>query len=222
MRLTCRDHELLRDMAFSHALSRDQMIALGYFQSITRVNTRIRQLAGIGLVRRLDTPFFSQSLYGVAPKAAELLDARLSRLIAARDASPRFLRHALTATDVRIALTRRSNAAWRFEQQLWRKVDEYEVRPDGLLEAAIPVFIEIDLGHVSLPKFKSKLLGYRALALSGQCASLYGFSDFRLLAVTTGRLRSRHLSRQMPADPGFEFLVQTYAELGLAPTNPWS
>ena len=86
----------------------------------------------------------------------------------------------------------------------------------------LPIFVEVDMGHASASRFKEKLTTYQALARSGQCQALYGFNQFRVLAVTTGSLRSRHLRRLQPADSGFEFLVQTFDEVGATPISPWS
>jgi hypothetical protein len=216
---------LLRELALSHVLCRDHFLELGYFNSITRANTRLRELKRLELLRRLETPFFGQSLYMATKRAAEVVDARISSLIAGRTSSPRFVQHALSVTNVRIALQRKSSAAWRFEQQLWRKIQGskgLELRPDGLLMASLPIFVEVDMGRASAPRFKEKLTGYQALARSGQCQSLYGFSQFRVLVVTTGPLRSRHLRRLQPSDAGFELLVQTFDEVGATPITPWS
>ncbi|MBV6489937.1 MAG: hypothetical protein CNCCGFBP_00312 [Fimbriimonadaceae bacterium] len=225
MRVTKRDIMLLRELALSHVLCRDHFLELGYFNSITRANTRLRELKRLELLRRLETPFFGQSLYMATKRAAEVVDARISSLIAGRTSSPRFVQHALSVTNVRIALQRKSSAAWRFEQQLWRKIQGskgLELRPDGLLMASLPIFVEVDMGRASAPRFKEKLTGYQALARSGQCQSLYGFSQFRVLVVTTGPLRSRHLRRLQPSDAGFELLVQTFDEVGATPITPWS
>jgi len=225
VRVTKRDIMLLRELALSHVLCRDHFLELGYFNSITRANTRLRELKRLELLRRLETPFFGQSLYMATKRAAEVVDARISSLIAGRTSSPRFVQHALSVTNVRIALQRKSSAAWRFEQQLWRKIQGskgLELRPDGLLMASLPIFVEVDMGRASAPRFKEKLTGYQALARSGQCQSLYGFSQFRVLVVTTGPLRSRHLRRLQPSDAGFELLVQTFDEVGATPITPWS
>lgn len=225
MKLTPRDRELIRDVGLSHVLSRDLTIRLGYFGSVTRANTRLRQLGNEGLVKRLDTAFFSQGLYTVGPLAHELFEPALARLVRARAGSPRFLLHALATGEVRAELTRRSGASWRFEQELWRKLpgpEGGEVRPDGLVTAGVPVFVEVDLGNASLPKVRAKLDAYRSLARSGLCRDLYGFEDFNLLVVTTGNLRSRHISRQLPDDPGFGFMTQTFKDLGLACPSSWS
>jgi len=224
-RITRRDITVLRDLALSHVLSRDQLIELSHFGSITRANTRMRELIGLGFARRLESPFFGQSLFMVTKQAAEVVGERISGLIENRASSPRFVQHALSVTNVRIALQRKSSAAWRFEQQLWRRIQgskEHELRPDGLLMASLPILVEVDMGHASAPRFKEKLTAYQALARSGQCQSLYGFSQFRVLVVTTGPLRSRHLRRLQPSGAGFELLVQTFDEVGATPITPWS
>jgi hypothetical protein len=225
MRITERDTKLVRDIALSHLLGRDQVIGLGYFNSVTRANTRLRELAGINLVRRLDTPFYAQSLYMAGSMAHEIVGDQVSKLLEARTQSPRFIRHALSNTNVRIALSKKGGE-WRFEQQLWRTLKtskQHEIRPDGLfITSSIPIFVEVDLGHVSPAKFREKLFSYRALAHSGQCGELYGFDTFRLLTVTTGPLRSRHLRAILPNNPGFEFLCQTFDEIGVRAIPNWS
>lgn len=225
MRLTRRDIGVVRDIALSHVLSRDQILRLDYFGSITRVNTRLRQLTSIGLIARLDTPFFGQSLYMATKRAAEVVGETISPLIEGRTSSPRFIQHALQVTNVRLALLKKGEGDWRFEQQLWRKVQgtySYEVRPDGLFLAGSPIFIEVDMGHAGLPRFKEKLLGYRGLATSDQCNDLYGFPDFKLLTITTGNLRATHLRRALPPDAGFEYLVKTFGEVDATPIPQWS
>lgn len=225
MRVTRRDISILRDLALSHLLSRDQLMQLGYFGSITRTNTRMRSLVELGLVKRLESPFFGQSLFMVSKQAADVVGERISALIEGRASSPHFVRHAMSITNVRIALSQKSDGTWRFEQQLWRTLRgsiRHEVRPDGLFQASQPIFIEVDMGHASAPRFKEKLITYQALAHSGQCQALYGFNEFRVLTVTTGNLRSRHLLRLLPPDPGFEYLVRTFEEVGATPISPWS
>lgn len=221
-RLTQRDLQVMEDVAKSHALLRGHLLKLGYFTSVTRLNTRMRELVGLGLVRRLETPFFNESLYIVSPKWGELLSPELAGLIKSRPASPRFLRHCLAVSDMRIALTKRSGGKWLFEHELWRTVDGNQVRPDGAIVGKSLVLIEVDLGNVSLPKFKQKLFGYQTLASSGQCQRLYGHKDFRLLVVTSGKRRARHLSRLLPSNPGFGYLVETFESLGVALTPSWS
>ena len=225
MRLTRRDVRLVGDIALSHVMSRDQILALGYFGSVTRANTRLRALGELSLICRLEPPFFGQGLYVAGSSASEIVAGRIARLVGGRAPSPRFIQHALSVTNVRLAFGRKGPGEWRFEQQLWRKLDgpnPMEVRPDGLFMATTPIFVEADMGHVAPSKFKEKLSSYRILAHSGQCHSLYGFAQFRVLTVTTGNLRARHLRRLLPPDPGFDLMVQTFEEVGVAPISAWS
>lgn len=226
MRITERDIKLVKDIALSHVVSRDQVIDLGYFSSITRANTRLRELSSLSLIKRLETPFFGQSLYAVGRKGSNVVGVRISAIIEKRLASPRFVQHALNVTNVRIALKKRGASEWRFEQQasLSFKYDQtYEIRPDGVvLTDKLPILIETDLGHVTPSKFLAKLKAYRAFVQSGTCQKVYKCPSFRLLTVTTGPDRSRHLSSLLPPDPGFEYLVQTFDELGIPRVTGWS
>lgn len=226
MRLTERDVRLLRDLSLSHVLSRDQTISLGYFGSVTRANTRLRGLREMRLVRALDTPFFSQSLYAVLPKASEVVGERLAPLTAARTGSPRFLQHALCVTNARVALLAKGATSWRFEQQARAAFRyggrDHEVRPDGLaLVEGRPVAVEADLGHVAPAKFREKLRSYDAFALSGECR-LWGDKSFTLLVVTTGKLRAARLSRLLPDNPGFAFACRPHDQLGIPFPGAWS
>lgn len=225
MRITKRDVTILRDLALSHALTRDQLIRLGYFGSIVRTNTRLRELIAGGWAYRLSTPFFQQSIFSVTKQATEVVGDRISPLVRGRSTSPRFLQHALMVTESRLALTEAQGGTWYFEQQLWRRLSQgsgREVRPDGLLLSTVASLVEVDLGHIAPSKFRDKLLAYQELALTGQCVDLYGFDRFALLTLTTGKTRARHLNRLTPSNAGFNHKVLTFAEIGVALSNPWS
>lgn len=227
MRLTLRDHRLIRDMALSHVLSRDQVIALRYFSSVTRANTRLRELRSLGLVRRIETPFFGQALYSVGPKAKEVLGERIGQIVAGRTGSPRFLQHAISVTFVRIALIDRGATAWRFEQQLRSTFEyfgrTYEVRPDGMVIGCSGLIaIEVDLGHVAPTKFKAKLDAYEAFVRCGEAKRQWHHDSFKLLTITTGPLRASRLKRLVPRDCPNEFAFMTFDQLGLPKVGSWS
>jgi hypothetical protein len=223
MRLTNRDVQLIRDIGLSHLLSRDQVIQLGYFNSITRANTRLRCLTAERFVTALSTPFHAQKLYAPGPLAEEVVGERIGPLLVNRVGSPRFVQHALSVSNIRIALLSRGAKSWRFEQQLWRNVAGHTLKPDGLvLTSTLPAFIECDLGHVSPAKFKEKLSTFKFLAQGGRCQELYGFPSFRLIVITTGPRRSRSLRSLLPPNAGFEYLVQTFAELDIPAVGGWS
>lgn len=227
LQLTERDIRLMRDLALSHVLSRDQIIALGYFTTVTRVNTRLRELRGEGMIRTLQTPFYRQSLYVIGRKALPLLGDNISRLVANRGSSPRFLQHALCTTNVRIELFRKGAKYWRFEQQLYSCFTfanrEFQIRPDGFVVLnGKRTAIEVDLGHVPYHKFSAKLKSYAAFAVSGECKGQWNCENFSLLVLTTNRHRACHLKRLAPNDCGFEFLCLTAEEFGVPFIGAWS
>lgn len=227
MVITPRDADLVRELALSHVLSRDQILALGMFGSITRVNTRLRVLRELGIVRRIETPYFSGSLYVPGVNAPEVLSDRTARLIATRQPSPRFLRHALSVTNIRIALTSKGATEWRHEPMLWRTFEvagkTLEVRPDGMaITPKGPVLIECDMGHVSPSKFASKLVVYHEFQNGGHTKRLYGFDNFNLLIVTTGKLRAERLLKLAPAGCSYGFLAKTFESAGVSMVGGWS
>lgn len=199
MNPTIRDKVMLSDMALSHVLARDSILSLGYYTSVTRLNTRLRQLIKVGLVKRIETPFFGQGLYCVGPAAADLLEPRIWSLVRHRSDSPRFLRHALMTTFVRVALIAKGATDWRFEQQLWTSFNhggrELEVRPDGLVRLGdAPCAVEVDMGQVSTSKFAVKLAAYEAFQRSGACAQQWRVDSFRIFVATTCPSRAEALS----------------------------
>lgn len=227
MRITERDVLLVKDLALSHVLSRDQILSLKYFSSVTRANTRLRELRSLQLVRRIETPFFGQSLYAVGAKASDLVGRRIAPIIAARSPSPRFLQHALMLTNARIRLMDKGATAWRFEQQL-RSMFRYggkdnEIRPDGF--ATTPagiVAVEVDMGHVAPAKFKEKLRAFDAFVASGECERQWHRETFTLLVLTPGAARAASLARLQPSNCHFSLVSQTFAQFGIAPVGGWS
>jgi hypothetical protein len=225
MKITARDVSLIKDLALSHVMSRDQILQLGYFGSITRLNTRLRGLMALGCIKRLETPFFSQSLYAVDRKANVLVGENIAPLLAHRADSPRFIQHALNVTNVRIHLKSKGLDAWRFEQQLWRTLPGRrgtEIRPDGMvLKGTQPMFIEIDLGTVAASKMRQKFAAYNLLALA-HVHELYGSDSLRLLVVTTNETRAANLRRLLPEKSAFPCLIQTFDQLGIPSVQSWS
>lgn len=226
MVLTERDIRLIRDIALSHVVCRDQLVKLGYFSSVTRCNTRLRELAAESYIKKLETSFQAQSLYAIGRKAKSVVGERIAKIIDKRSPSPRFVQHALTVTNLRIALLGIFGGDWRFEQQTRVQFTYFglqEIRPDGvLLTKSLPILIEADLGHVSQSKFTAKLNAYKAFVESGQCERVYKTATFRLLTQTTSQTRASHLRRLLPQNAGFEFLVLTNEELGTPVIQAWS
>lgn len=228
MRITSRDVRLIKDIALSHLLSRDQIIELGYFGSVTRANTRIRELTKLGMLGKLTTPFFSQTLYAARPKASEIVGVQIAQLINARKQPPRFVQHALSVTNARIYLLGHGASNWRFEQQLRASFDfagrVFEVRPDGMavFEGKGLLAVEVDLGHVSIDKFSQKLRAFESFVASGECKRNWGQDSFRLLTLTTGSLRASKLSRLSRPITQFEHVCQPLDHFGIKPVGSWS
>lgn len=225
MKLTERDVRLLKDLALSRVLSRDQLLKLGYFESVNRCNRTMARLAGAGYMLVLETPFQRQRLYSASREAAEIVGARTARYLTNRKLTPRFLVHALAVTEVRAALLRRGASSWRFEAQLRHSFTYHgktlEVRPDGMsLSEGKPTLLEVDLGHCSSGKFRAKVAAYRAYALSGAFERAYSAPEIAVLTVTTGSLRKRRLEKLAEGDERFGFL--TFEELGAAKPEVWS
>lgn len=226
MRITERDLKLVRDVALSHLLTRDQTVRLGYFGSVCRANSRLHALCGERLLTVCDTPFHRQFMYRAGPKAAELVGDRIAALLRARAPSPRFVRHALAVTDVRLHFQSRG-FAWRFEPQVrdeftW-KGKKWEARPDGVgLGGGLVAFVEADLGNVALGAFLRKLKAYAAYVDSGACRAAYRDARPEVLVVTTGALRKKHLEQAGVSCPSPRLRVVTFAELGISVPGSWS
>jgi hypothetical protein len=212
----------------SHALTRTQVIQLNYFKTVTRANRRLKQLRDAGLVKRLDTPFFSQGMYSVTHASSDILGENVGALVAGRTGSPRFIQHALSTTNLRIRLLQRGATSWKFEQQLRRTFffagTRYEVRPDGLavIDKAKLIAVEVDLGHVAPAKFEEKLQTYQAFVVSGKCKELWEVPSFRLLTLSPGKTRSSRLAALTPAKCAFEHFTTTFEEFGVPSVGAWS
>jgi len=224
VKVTDRDIRLVRDLALSQVLSRDQIIKLGYFASVSRCNRTMQRLRDAGLASVIVTPLANQRFYVAGSKAPAVVGERIAALLTGRNRTPRFIQHAVAVTDVRLALMDRGLADWRFEGQLWQSfsfgIRTVEVRPDGLIHRnGLPVLIEVDLGHVSAPKYALKLDAYRRYVQGGTFQSSYHSETMRVLTVTTGSLRLKHLTALARNDPWFEFT--TFEKLGVATPGGW-
>ena len=207
-------------------LSRSQFVELGYFNSTSRVNARLQVLAKVGYLRVLSTPFFGQHLYSAGPKAKDIVGDRIADLLSVRTPSPQLVQHSMAVTSLRIHLCQSGGANWRFEPQvtqafIW-KGRRFEVRPDGFItQAGVPTFIECTLGHVSLPKFESKLESFRAFHQSGALSAAYATENHQILTVTTSTVRKMRL-RKLADCLGVPFEIQTFADLGISLPGGWS
>ncbi len=225
MKLTERDAKLVRDVALSTVLSRNQVLQLGYFSSVSRANRRLQFLCAEGLLQAIDTPFHAQRLYSVGRHTPTVLGDNLSRMLTCRTLTPRFIQHALAVTELRIGLADAASV-WRFEAQVRHQFSfgnqDIDLRPDGLLLAdSEAIFVEADLGHVSMPRFEKRFEGYSNYINGGNYGSVYGRRCPRVLLVTTGDLRKSHLE-QVARAFGIEIDVKTFSSLSVPVLGGWS
>lgn len=226
MRLTQRDTRLVKDVALSHVLARDHVLRLGYFTSISRANRRLRILVENGYLRIHPTPFFSQSLYWVGPSSRQVVGTHIETMLRGRVGSPRFIQHSLAICEVRLALADRGGEEWRFEGQLWRQfrygTRRLEIRPDGfILLKGKPTLIEVDLGTVSLAKFKEKITAYSLFAMQRQAATFLHEKGIRILVITTSENRAKNLSGSCTAY-SVNLRFMTFKDLGITLFGGWS
>lgn len=227
MKLMPRDVKLLRDMALSHVLSRDQIIQLGYFSTVTRANTRLRMLRAAGFVSALPTPFHGQFLYTVGPRAKRVIGERISTVIESRRGTPRFLQHSLMTTNCRIALSEHGWHSWRFEAQLRRSFtvwgQRFEVRPDGMMTfGEKATCIEVDMGHTAPSKFAERLITYDLFQCTDEAMRQWGTGNLSILTVTTSIRRAHALGILSPKDSSVAHEVRTFESLGVRVMGDWS
>jgi len=225
MQLMERDRLLLNDLALHHLMTRVQITSLGYFPSASRASARLVKLQRAGLIRQVQpSPFIvsKEHLYVVAKGAMSVLDSRIARLLVARSFTPRFIDHALATVNLRCTLLRLGLEAWWAEPQIRHT---YEVRigsrsrvedfrPDGLaLIDGLYIFVEVDRGNTSLPRFIAKLSSYSAYLDRVLFAQTYPAEAFTLLVSATGHLRKRHLLAALPKSLRFPVFVTTESEV---------
>lgn len=238
IRIQDRDLALVKDVFLHRVARRDDLIGLGHFASIARCNQRLGQLVRAGWLRRIDTVnglITQQGLYAPGTAAATFLQQSLdmpteevARQCTAHE-GPLLVEHSLRVLDFRLRLEREARAAtveieeWLCEPEClhefaykpsrgagWSSV---VMKPDGFFRAGAgsrrrEFFVEIDLGHVSLPRFEEKLKRYDCYLNSGAFSEVYDSSVFSVLTVTVGERRLAHLAA-LPA-ASFDHLVATW------------
>ncbi|MBI5708228.1 MAG: replication-relaxation family protein [Armatimonadetes bacterium] len=239
--LRARDLKILADLFLHRVMSRDQLIALGYFGSVPRCNNRLRKLQDHGYVRRychLARGSGSQALLSLGRSAAAIIANHLElpeedvRLQAGRDAPTMFLEHTLGLVDLRILF---GKAALNLELLAYDWLPEplcrheYSVRrgsawikcvvkPDAYVHWATAgetraFMIEFDLGHVSQRAFQRKAQAYRRYHADGAFTEAYAHESFDVLTVTTSERRLGNLSMVAGTGGRPQFLFTTLSDL---------
>jgi hypothetical protein len=227
---TTRDKRLLELVRRFQLLSRDQVMALAPFGSLTRANTRLAALVSARLLSRKRLPIYpgqgsAQALYflGTQSEAALAIDSaalvnqvrRISRW------DYRQVEHVVAANrvlcDALRALDRGPDAqilAFRTEPELRRLFADRSLVPDGWFAwtesgKRFNCFVEVDLHHEGLREWRGKVLRYLEYAESGLHRERFGFGSFRVCVLAKSLSRVNHL-KQLSQTAGRLFLFAEF------------
>lgn len=220
IKLTCRDREVIKTIAFHGAASRGQLMALGHFKSVSRANRRLRQLFDCNYLRRTQVasgPYSLETVYLLGPKGVSIVAelAITNRLELSRHSQrpPQrtYLEHHLGVLSLRIAMQLTPSGIrliefltepeCRHEYEIVkgsRKVKRV-IKPDGFAvvqycDCRFVFFIEFDRGNCSIPQMRGVFERYAAYTREGAFQSVYNDNSFEVLLVTTaGKRRVDHL-----------------------------
>ena len=229
--LTKRDQRLLELLYRFRLLSRDQIMAVAGFGSLTRVNTRLAALVHARVLSRKVLPVYpgkgsAQALYFLGPASRTFVEAdpevvcRLIRQISRWDL--RQVEHVIAANQVLVdassALGRTPGAcliSFRTEPELRQMFSDRALVPDGWIAfendgKRFNCFVEIDLHHEGLAEWRTKVLRYLEYAQSGMHQERFGFRSFRVLVLAKTKARLCNL-RQIGEAAGRLFL---FGEIG--------
>ena len=220
MKLTHRDRDVIKTVALHGAASRGQLMALGYFKSVSRANRRLRQLFDCNYLRRTQVasgPYSLETVYLLGAKGVSVVaEAAITNRLELSRHSQRppqrtYLEHHLGVLSLRIAmqLTPPGTCLHEFLTEPECR-HEYEIvkgsrkmkrviKPDGfasvqLGERSYVFFIEYDRGNCSIPQMREVVGRYAAYLVEGAFESVYSEDRFDVLVVTTaGKRRIDHL-----------------------------
>jgi hypothetical protein len=143
LRLEARDVRLLTDLFLHQAMSREQIVQLGYFTGVNRCNRRLRQLFDHGYVKRHflpEAPYGAQATYTIGRAAVPVVATALDRdreevKNLCERGTPAFLTHTLAIVEFRIRLHHAAMALPGVEIERWLPEmlcrDEFEVKTGG-------------------------------------------------------------------------------------------
>lgn len=238
IRIQDRDLALVKDVFLHRVARRDDLIGLGHFASIPRCNQRLAQLVRAGWLRRIEIVnglITQQGLYAPGTAAASFIQQSLDMPVeeVARCCTPHegplLVEHSLRVLDFRLQLEKEAEVSgieieeWLCEPEClhefaylpgrgagWSSV---VMKPDGFFRIGRcdAFFVEIDLGHVSLPRFEQKLKRFGSYRDSGAFTEAYDANGFSVLTVTVGERRLSHLAA-LPAG-SFDHLVTSWRRL---------
>jgi hypothetical protein len=224
--LTERDQRLVGLVSRFRLLSRDQLMALAPFRSLTRANTRLASLVRAGLLSRKVLPVYpgkgsAQALYYLGRQSGNALDSASHaprtqvRQIARWDL--RQVEHVLAANQVLVdfltavqTVVPAVPTSFRSDPELRQIFADSALVPDGWFAwteggKRFNCFVEVDLHHEGLREWRSKVLRYLEYAESGLHHERFGFNAFRVCVVAKTAKRLASL-RQIAEAAGRLFL----------------
>jgi hypothetical protein len=231
--LTDRDQRLIEHLYRFRLLSRNQIMALTHFNSLTRANTRFASLVKVKLLARKQTPVVSghggaQALYHLAPGSAAVLNVDPGAVIAQTRQVARWdlrqVEHILTANQIIVdflsavdRLPETPTPAFRTEPELRRTFLGKPFVPDGWFAWAdsgkqFNCFAEVDLSHEGLTQWRKKVLDYLAYAESGLHQEMFSFRSFRVIVLAGSERRLENL-RKASEHAGRLFLFGHLAQI---------
>ncbi len=199
-----RDLHLLRELAVMRVIDREQAKVVAGFKSTTRANTRLLALTRAGLLRRffLGSGGGRKALYALSSKGAQLVEVPIRGPRRPQDAmliANFFVQHQLTLNNIYCALKYQPIPVPQVAFHRWLSfhqpmISQVNLIPDGYVEFITPAgiaacFLEVDLGHESLPVWKEKARNYLQVALSREFQKQFGHDRFRILVLANSERR---------------------------------
>lgn len=230
LQITARDRRLTEFLYRFRLLTRDQIMAVAPFHSLTRVNTRLAALTRADVLSRKHLPIYpghgsAQNLYYIGRRATDVVPIEAASVLQqVRQVSRWDLRqveHVRAANGVLVGLYKafsgaHSDLRFETEPELRHKFQGRTFVPDGWIAwtaegRRFNCFLEIDLHHEGLTDWREKVFAYQTYADSGEHQERFGFRGFRVLglAQTARRLTGLKL---VAVSAGRLFL---FSELGI-------
>jgi hypothetical protein len=222
MRLTERDKQVVCAVYEHRLLRRDQIERLFFTQAST-CNQRLMRLYQHGYLDRIFRPVSfgsSQAVYALDKNGADLVAQELgmdrNKINWKRKnnkVETLFMEHTLAINDcfVNLVLSIRESPSidllfWEHEsKELQDRVPDTEgkqkyltIAPDAffairLSEGKSFFFLEVDMGTMTLTRFRKKIIAYRQFWKTGKYRAKFGFSSFRVLIIATSSRRLENL-----------------------------
>jgi hypothetical protein len=218
-----RDVQLLRELAVTRVIDREQAKIVAGFSSTTRANARLLALTQAGFLRR-----FFWGEVGGARKALYALSPRGAAVVGVPDRGPRrsrdqvlaadsFSMHQLRVNDLYCILKYRplpKGATFIRWISFHEPLEGTTLIPDGYAEIEIPgkvltLFFEVDLGTENRAIWQRKVQQYLSYAASGSFAPRFGREQFRTLVVVNSesRLTSLRIATAALTEKIFRFTI---------------